>query len=138
MFAAVLLATGAVLHDTDAARLLAASVWFAVLFAGLVLGLILSWRLNKSRNSLDRAHSLGWWLAVNAGFCGLVWGSADWLLLPGADSKEGAFVLVGIAMVLVGGAAAQAAHRAMVLLNQLLDGREIVGRRVTAVLNKSD
>jgi len=50
-------------------------------------------------------------LIARAALASVLWGSASWLLLP-VDSVEGeAFVVMGIAMILMGGAGGHAAHR---------------------------
>lgn len=53
--------------------------------------------------------------AVNFAVSGACWGSAAWLLLPARSVQQDAFLLAGMAMVMMGAAGAQAVCRPVVL-----------------------
>jgi len=53
--------------------------------------------------------------ATNFAISGALWGSAAWLLLPARSVQQDAFLLAGMAMVMMGAAGAQAVCRPVVL-----------------------
>src|SRR6266404_1674427 len=109
--AAMLLAAGALVGGNNRQDLIRVSLWFGLISLGLLAGVRLAAVLLKKSESPTQIHRDGRWFVLNCAFCGLIWGSASWVMLPAAGPGNELFVLVGIAMVMMGGSGAQAAHR---------------------------
>jgi two-component system, sensor histidine kinase len=120
ILAAVIIATAVVLQTDRANALYKAGVWFVLLTVGLIRGILMSHRASKESWGTDAILQHGRRLARNSGYCAVIWGSASWLLLPASTPELEVFVLTAIAMVLMGGAGAQAAYRGLVLSSGLL------------------
>jgi two-component system, sensor histidine kinase len=94
---------------------IASIVWLVVVTAmmlgGVRAGRAAKRHLSNTQYLLSQENAL----TRRAAMASLVWGSTSWVLLP-ANSVEGeAFIVMGIAMVLMGGAGGHAAHRRTVL-----------------------
>ena len=120
ILAAVIIAMAVVLQDDRSDALYKAGVWFVLLTLGLVRGILISHRASKDSLSTDAILQHGRRLARNSAYCAVIWGAASWLLLPASTPELEVFVLTAIAMVLMGGAGAQAAYRELVLSSTLL------------------
>jgi two-component system, sensor histidine kinase len=114
VLAAAIIAAGVVLQGQGNA--VSALVWFSLLTAGLLRGILMSLRASKANLDAAGLIQFGKRLTLNGAYCAVVWGSASWLLLPAASPQVEAFVLAATAMVLMGGAGAQAAYRKLVLV----------------------
>ena len=80
----------------------------------------MSVRASKESLGTDAILQHGRRLAWNSAYCAVIWGAASWLLLPAGTPDLEVLVLTAIAMVLMGGASAQAAYRSLVLSSALL------------------
>lgn len=111
--AALLISSAATLGD-DTGRLhgLAPWIWFALLAIGLVRGALMSHRFNSSPRSEPNSIAFGGKIVRNGMYCGLVWGTSSWLMLP---NQNAALLIVTMAMVFMGGAASQAIYRPLLL-----------------------
>ncbi|MFC4310904.1 hybrid sensor histidine kinase/response regulator [Steroidobacter flavus] len=113
--AAALIVALAVTLQADAARdLWEAWIWFSLLTIGLVRGIVMS-RAIRSDASPEELLVFGPRIVRNGVYCGIVWGSSSWLLLPATPTEMEGFVITAMAMVLMGGAGAQAAYRTLVV-----------------------
>lgn len=86
-------------------------LWFALIAIGLLRGTFMSLRFTSKNRTDGETVEVGDRLVRNAIYCSLIWGLASWLLLP---TGYGDFLMVAMAMILMGGAAAQGVHRPMV------------------------
>ena len=120
ILAAIIIAAAVVLQTDDASALYKAGVWFVLLTVGLVRGILMSVRASKESLGTDAILQHGRRLAWNSAYCAVIWGAASWLLLPASTPDLEVLVLTAIAMVLMGGAGAQAAYRSLVLSSALL------------------
>lgn len=120
ILAAVIIATAVVLQVDELAALHKATVWFVLLMIGLVRGILISYRASRRSWGTHAILQHGQRLVRNSAYCAVIWGSASWLLLPASTPELEVFVLTAIAMVLMGGASAQAAYRGLVLSSALL------------------
>lgn len=120
IFAAIIIAMAVLLQVERSDALYKAALWFALLTAGLVRGILISHRASKESLATEAILQQGRRLARNSAYCAAIWGAASWLLLPASTPELEVFVLTAIAMVLMGGAGAQAAYRELVLSSALL------------------
>jgi signal transduction histidine kinase/CheY-like chemotaxis protein len=119
ILAAVIIATAVAVQVDGADALYKAASWFVLLMAGLVRGILISYRASQESLGTNDLLQHGQRLARNSAYCAVIWGAASWLLLPATPELE-VFILTAIAMVLMGGAGAQAAYRGLVLSSALL------------------
>jgi two-component system, sensor histidine kinase len=89
-------------------------IWFALLCVGLVRGTYISVVFAKKPRDQRETLLFGKRLVWNGALCAFMWGAASWLLLPQKSLDREAFIIIAIAMVLMGGAGAQAAYRPLV------------------------
>ncbi|MGH8174975.1 MAG: hybrid sensor histidine kinase/response regulator [Steroidobacter sp.] len=120
ILAAVIIATAVVLQVDRVDALYKAGVWFVLLTVGLIRGILISHLASNDSWGTDAILQHGRRLARNSAYCAVIWGAASWLLLPASTPELEVFVLTAIAMVLMGGAGAQAAYRGLVLSSTLL------------------
>jgi signal transduction histidine kinase/CheY-like chemotaxis protein len=120
ILAAVIITLAVAIQDDRSEALYKAGVWFVLLTLGLVRGIVISHRASKDSAGPDAILLHGRRLARNSAYCAVIWGAASWLLLPASTPELEVFVLTAIAMVLMGGAGAQAAYRELVLSSTLL------------------
>jgi two-component system, sensor histidine kinase len=85
--------------------------WYLALCAGLLHGVWIAWRFGHGQRSDDEVRAAGRQLMVNAVTCSVIWGASSWLLLPAPTLQGEAVVLIGMAMILMGGGGAQAIFR---------------------------
>jgi two-component system, sensor histidine kinase len=91
-----------------------AVVWAIVLTAFLLRILQLSVRFNRQPRSDDETHEWGRRITRHAMIAAGAWGSTSWLFLPAPTIQQEAWVAITIAMVVMGGAGAQASYRPLV------------------------
>jgi two-component system, sensor histidine kinase len=120
ILAAIIIAAAVVLQADQASALYKAGVWFVLLTVGLIRGILISHRASKESWATEAILQHGRRLARNSAYCAVIWGAASWLLLPASTPELEVLVLTAIAMVLMGGAGAQAAYRDLVLSSALL------------------
>jgi two-component system, sensor histidine kinase len=120
VLAAIIIALAVVLQVDRANALYKAGVWFVLLMVGLIRGILMSHQASKEQLGTAAILQHGRRLARNSAYCAVIWGSASWLLLPAGTAELEVFVLTAIAMVLMGGAGAQAAYRSLMLSSTLL------------------
>jgi two-component system, sensor histidine kinase len=120
ILAAIIIAAAVILQAADYSALYKAGIWFVLLTAGLVRGILMSYRASRESLGTHAILQHGRRLARNSAYCAVIWGAASWLLLPASTPELEVLVLTAIAMVLMGGASAQAAYRGLVLSSALL------------------
>jgi signal transduction histidine kinase/CheY-like chemotaxis protein len=113
---AVTIAVGIVLgNDASGSRgTVTAGVWLATIVALLLRILQLSVRFNRQPRSDDEAHEWGRRITRHAMLAAGAWGATSWLFLPAPTIQQEAWVALTIAMVVMGGAGAQASYRPLV------------------------
>jgi two-component system, sensor histidine kinase len=113
---AVTIAFGIVLgNDASFSRRTATAViWLMAISALLLRILQLSVRFNRQPRSDDETHEWGGRIARHAMVAAGAWGATSWLFLPAPTIQQEAWVVLTIAMVVMGGAGAQASYRPLV------------------------
>ncbi len=94
-------------------------LWATVTSLVLFVGIALAVRFNRAAHSDEAAIAAASPKVLAMAMTGACWGSSSWLLLPGTTLEQDAFLLAGIALVLMGGAGAQAVYRPLVLAYSL-------------------
>ena len=91
-------------------------VEWALLTALTVLSRLgISCWLRRAALSDDETVRAGRFYVWNGAVAGAAWGSSSWLLLPAHVLQQEGFLLVAMAMVMMGGVGGQIAHRSVVL-----------------------
>lgn len=94
-------------------------IWAAITSLTLSVNIVLAIRFNRAGHSDEAAIAAALPKVLVLVMTGACWGSSSWLLLPGATLEQDTFLLAGIALVLMGGAGAQAVYRPLVLASSL-------------------
>lgn len=111
VFGSFLIAWAAVLGD-ESDHPAMPWVWFTLLAIGLLRGTVMSTHFNREEHSNDETMAFGRKFQINGVYCAVSWGLMSWLMLPNANAP---FLIVAMAMVLMGGAVSQAIHRPVLL-----------------------
>ena len=90
-------------------------VWFVLLSMGLLRGIKMSAPFRQRPHSVDETIHQGHLLLLNGVYCAVIWGSSSWLMLPHPNQQAEVFLVVSIAMVLMGGSASQGLYRPFLL-----------------------
>ncbi|MBX3621317.1 MAG: HAMP domain-containing histidine kinase [Rhizobacter sp.] len=85
-------------------------LWCALMLAGFGYAMAIERRYKRAQTAAE-VHREGRRLIGFAVYCGLMWGATSWVLLPGRTPAYEALVIIGVAMVMMGGAGAQAMYR---------------------------
>lgn len=85
-------------------------LWCALRLAGYLYAMGIERRYKRAQTPDDVKREGARFIGVQF-YSGLLWGSTSWLLLPGGSPEYEVVVIAGVAMVMVGGAAAQAMYR---------------------------
>lgn len=89
-------------------------LWAGVMLLSLLRSVQLSTRFNRRTHSYEETVRQGKVNILNGALAGAGWGASAWLMVPGPLMRE-AFLVMSMAMVLTGGAGAQAVYRPLVL-----------------------
>lgn len=111
---ALLLTICVSLGDPRSMRIFYALCWFAAIAALLVRGIMIARSYEKSLGSLEAMYASARRLTANGVACAVLWGLLGWIFLPHVADQAATLIIVGLVMVLVGGAGAQAGYRPFV------------------------
>ncbi|HYV07647.1 MAG TPA: ATP-binding protein [Blastocatellia bacterium] len=100
--------------NMDSPGLIAGAVWVIAIITILIRGIWISTRFQSQPRSDEEAIQWGRQLVLNGFFAAVAWGASSWIFLPAASLQQEAWLIVGIAMVLMAGAGVQAFYHTMV------------------------
>ena len=88
--------------------------WCAALSVFLLRGILISAKFVPAAHDDQQTIAFGWKLVGNGAICAVIWGSTSWVIMPSGDHRLDTFYVTVTAMVLFGGAAAQAVYRPLI------------------------
>jgi len=113
---AFLLPSGIVLQgDVGSTGFVAGAVWLAAIVAVLIHGFLISTRFQYRLRSDEDTIRWARQFVLNGLFAGVLWGTSAWIVIPASSLQQESWLVVMIAMVLMGGAGNQAVYRPMVM-----------------------